>query len=92
MMKVISGFFLLFTTILMLLLELANDDVQKAIPDYFCTDDEISKIDAYIDITNDVETGKMGCFCSDNTSIFTPWSFFTSFKEVSMKVKNVEDS
>ena len=69
---------LVIAVIFIILLEFANDYTKLNIPEFICNDDvEVTKLEAYIDITNEIESGKMGCYCDAYISMFAPWKFFS---------------
>ena len=81
--KLLAVFFLLITTILIIYINITHEVVKQQIPDFYCPSYPVTKLDAYLDKTNVVENGLMGCYCSANTSIFLPWTYFTeNFGEI----------
>lgn len=76
-MKMLAVFFLLLTTIMIIYINIIHEVIKEEIPDFYCPSDPVTKLDAYIDKTNAVENGLMGCYCEANTSILLPWTYFT---------------
>lgn len=76
-MKILGVFCLVLTTIMIIYINIIQELIRDEIPDFYCPSYSVTKLDAYIDKTNAVENGLMGCYCQDNTSVFLPWTYFT---------------
>lgn len=63
-------------TILIVYIEIVHKLILLDIPDYYCPSDPVTKMEAYIDKTNVVQNGLMGCYCQGRTSTLMPWTWF----------------
>ena len=77
--KIISVVFLVMTTILTIYIGGLNKWIGIVIPVAVCPQYEFSKEQAYHDyqLPKEKQQGLMGCYCSQNSSIYYPWTLFT---------------
>ena len=91
-MKILAIFFLVLTSVMIIYINIMQEVIKDIIPDFYCPTYAVTKLDAYIDKTNAVENGLMGCYCQANTSILLPWTYFTeNFGDIIEQLQKKDD-